>query len=214
MLSLAVASGARAQEAGATEPVEEGVDLTRLDVERLPPEAISVTRDLYAHGFFVEAYVGGRGFYNGVGLLSQPGLWTSVGFGLEIFRWLMVKVSAEGSFHGTDAPPPPGPTAFEIIGAMAEVRLQANFTPGFAIWGGGEGGIVYSTGDVLRMYGVQDADKIGIAFGGSGGIDIHMRNRHDSIGIMAGARLYPSLQGIDAAPVLGVHGAFYIRYVF
>src|SRR5690606_29549758 len=29
-------------------------DATRLDVERLPPEAIQITRELYAHGFFLE----------------------------------------------------------------------------------------------------------------------------------------------------------------
>ena len=205
---------ARAQEAGATELVEEGVDPTRLDVERLPPEAIRITRDLYAHGFFVEALIGGRGFYNGVGQLSHPGLWASFGLGLEIFRWLLVKIAGEASFHGTDAPPPPGPTAFEIIGATAEVRVQANLTPRFAMWVGGEGGIVYATGDVLRMYGVQDSSSIGITYGGTAGVDWHQSNRHHSLGVMGGARLYPSLVGVDDAAVLGIHGAFYVRYVF
>ena len=214
LVAVLSAPVAHAQEAGATTPVAEGIDPTRLDVERLPPEAIRITRDLYAHGFFVEAFIGGRGFYNGVGQLSQPGLWTSVGFGLEIFRWLLVKVAAEGSFHGTDAPPPPGPTAFEIIGATAEVRVQANFTPRFAMWVGGEGGIVYATGDVLRMYGLQDSNTIGLTYGGTAGIDWHQSNRHHSIGVMGGARLYPSLVGIDGGQVLGIHGAFYVRYVF
>ena len=38
----------------------EGADTTRLDVERLPAEAITITRELYAHGFFVEGSLGAR----------------------------------------------------------------------------------------------------------------------------------------------------------
>ena len=34
-------------------PTTEEPDPTRLDVERLPPEAIPISRDLYAHGFFL-----------------------------------------------------------------------------------------------------------------------------------------------------------------
>ncbi|HEX6240722.1 MAG TPA: hypothetical protein VFZ61_07510, partial [Polyangiales bacterium] len=60
-------SRARAEEPSdadtkAGEVFVESPDPTRLDVARLPPEAIQITRDLYAHGFFVEAQLGAQGF--------------------------------------------------------------------------------------------------------------------------------------------------------
>ena len=72
--SLAAPSSAAAQTAetpGAprTETTEEP-DATRLDAERLPPEAIHITRALYAHGFYLEGSVGARGFIGGIGRVS------------------------------------------------------------------------------------------------------------------------------------------------
>lgn len=196
------------------QPLQEGPDPTRLDVERLPPEAIEVTRDLYSHGFFVEGWVGGRWFLGGVGRLSHPGLYANVGFGLEIFRWLSVKVSAEGSIHETNAPAPPTPGVFELLGALAELRLTLPFTARFALWGGAEAGVMTATGDILQAYGLSSSDEIGFVYGASGGLDWHMVNRHHSIGVMGGARLYPTLNGFDGEIALGVHIAAYIRYVF
>ncbi|HJL32755.1 MAG TPA: hypothetical protein RMI62_26940, partial [Polyangiaceae bacterium LLY-WYZ-15_(1-7)] len=91
-LGLLAAAPARAQE-----PMVEEPDPTRLDVERLPPEAIEVTRDLYSHGIFIEAFVGARGFIGGVGDLSRPGPYLHLGVGWEALSWLWIAVSAEGS---------------------------------------------------------------------------------------------------------------------
>ncbi|MBX3273681.1 MAG: hypothetical protein KF729_25680 [Sandaracinaceae bacterium] len=221
LAALAVAlaaSPAAAQNAAADDgpPVgTEEPDPTRLDVERLPPEAIPITRDLYAHGFFIEASIGARGFVNGIGELSDVGPWATIGVGFEIFDWLHVLVSAEGSMHVTSGPSPPPSTAFEVLGGSAALRLQANFTEAFAMWLAGQFAVLIATTDILTLYGYQDSTTVGIAYGGELGIDWHFRARHHSIGLAGGVRHFPSFERPDGpSPALGVHGAAYMRYVF
>ncbi len=189
-------------------------DPTRLDVERLPPEAIQIERELYSHGLFLEAWVGGRGFIGGVGEYSNPGLYANVGVGFEIFDWLLLRAAFEASFHETNGPTPPSNTAFELLGGLVEVRVQINFDAFAALWVQGEVGLVGAFGDVLRVYGFSQAQDVGLTGGGSLGFDWHMKNRHTSLGLTGGARVYPSFVGIDDVLPVGVHGAAYLRYVF
>jgi hypothetical protein len=195
-------------------PGEEEPDPTRLDVERLPPEAIEVTRDLYSHGFFLDAGIGGRGFIHGAGDVARGGPYMQVGFGYEILRWLWVRLGLEGSMHETDAPAPPARAVFEVLGTFAALRFQIDCSPRAALFLGGEFGLVFVTDDVLRSYGVQGADEVGITYGGELGFDWHFRNRHQSMGLLAGTRAYPSLRGFDGSIPIGVHGTAYLRYVF
>lgn len=218
-LAFAVPAVARAQEEGssndeAAQAQTEEPDQTRLDVERLPPEAIQVTRDLYAHGFLVEAQIGALGFYGGIGDLTDPGPWATISLGYELFDWLHVLLSAEGSMHDTNAPPPPARTAFELLGASVSLRLQANFTEAFALWIAPQFGVLVATTDILDIYGYQDASTVGITYGGELGADWHFRARHHSIGLLGGARHYPSLQAPGGTPAIGIHGSAYMRYVF
>lgn len=205
------ADGDREQIVTAEEP-----DATRLDVERLPPEAIEVSRDLYAHGLFVEATIGARGFLNGIGELINVGPWATIALGVEILDWLHLLLAAEGSMHNTSAPTPPAQTAFELVGGNASLRFQANFTEAFAMWIAGQFAVVVATTDVFRGYGFENASTIGISYGGELGIDWHFRSRHNSIGILGGVRHYPSLEPTfgGTTPGLGVHGSAYMRYVF
>lgn len=196
------------------DPVREEPDPTRLDVERLPPEAIEITRDLYAHGVFLEMQLGARGFIGGVGRIAKPGFFFSAGLGYEIQRWLWVKASFEGSIHGTDAPAPPSPTAFEVLGFIAELRFQLDFSARWAAWLGGEAGLVLVPTDLLVTYGLNDSDDVGLTYGGQMGIDWHLPSRHHSLGIAGGARVYPSLAGPDGETAVGVRGTAYMRYVF
>lgn len=217
LASTALMSPALAHaQAGEEETVaSEEPDATRLDVERLPPEAIRVTRELYAHGFFLEAQLGARGFVNGIGDYSNVGPWASVGVGYEIFDFLHVIVSAEGSIHETSAPAPPATTVFELVGGTAGLRLQGNFTEWFAMWLTGQFGVLVATTDILGLYGFQSASTVGITYGGEAGMDFHFRSRHHSIGLLGGVRHYPSLEAPGGSePALGIHGAAYLRYVF
>ena len=217
VLGLAlIASSASAQADGEAAPITtEEPDPTRLDVERLPPEAIEVSRDLYAHGFFVETTLGARGFVNGIGDLVDPGPWATIAVGYELFDWLHVLIAAEGSMHNTNAPPPPASTAFELLGGSASLRLQANLTEAFAIWLSGQFAVLIATTDILTLYGFQDSTTVGISYGGEAGIDWHFRSRHHSLGLLGGVRHFPSLEREGgSSPALGVHGTAYLRYVF
>lgn len=192
----------------------EGADTTRLDVERLPAEAITITRELYAHGFFVEGSLGARGFIGGVGRVSDPGVWLALRFGYEIFDWLWVSAVAEASIHQTNAPAPPARSVFELLGALGEVRLQVNPTAEFAMWLGGQVGFIVSTTDVLSVYGMQNASSVGLAYGGEVGLEAHFHSRHYSLGLLGGVRMAPSLDGFDGEVAIGLQGGPYLRCVF
>lgn len=223
--ALALAMALLASPARADEPPEsdrdaertgttEGRDTTRLDVERLPPEAIEVTRDLYAHGFYVEGYVGGRGFVGGVGRVSSAGPLLGLRFGYEIVDWLFVGALVEASIHETRAPAPPARQVFELLDAMADVRLQVNPTAEFAMWIAGQVGVLAASTDILSLYGQPDASTVGLVYGGELGLDGHFHTRHLSLGVAGGVRMAPSLDRPDADMAIGVHGTAYIRYVF
>jgi len=209
---------ARAQRAAATAssstPAAEAPDPTRLDVERLPPEALEVTRDMFSSGLFVHGHLGGRGFVGGVGRLSNPGPLARVGLGLELLPWLMLGAGVELSLHETSAPPPPSPGTFQVVDLVGELRLQWPFSARAALWLAGEAGLDFLPGNLLSAYGLPDADSAGLMYGGTLGFDWHLLSRHHSIGLLAGARLYPNLQGIDGEQALGVHSAAYLKYVF
>lgn len=204
----------RTSVASAQEPVVEEPDPTRLDVERLPPEAIEITRDLYSHGFYFEAHVGVRGFVGGIGRLAGAGPVLRIGFGYELTRWLLVGLAAEGSIHRTKAPSPPSATVFEVLDFLLDVRVQANLSARAALWLGGEVGLGFATSQVLRTYGLQDAEDVALLYGGQLGFDWHARNRHHSFGLVGGARIFPGFEGLDGELAIGIHGALYIRYVF
>ncbi|MEM7606789.1 MAG: hypothetical protein AAF411_15645 [Myxococcota bacterium] len=193
---------------------QEEPDATRLDVERLPPEAISITRELYSHGVYVEGAVGVRSYIGGVGRLARPGPFFQLNIGYELFSWLWVGGIVEGSLHRTDAPSPPSATVFEVLNFLAQLRLQINASARVALWLSGEVGLGLTLSDVLRTYGLQDADQAGLVYGGQLGFDWHLRNRHHSIGLAGGARLHPNLDGVGGEVAIGAHGTLYLRYVF
>ncbi len=206
---VSAATVGHAQDAFVEEP-----DATRLDVERLPPEAIELSRDLYAHGVYLEAHLGARGFIGGVGDYAKAGPVVQIAAGYELASWLWLGAAMELSMHRTDAAPPPSPTVFDVLDFLAQVRFQLNASARFALWLGGEVGIGFSTTDVLDTYGVDQADEIGLLYGGSLGLDWHLRNRHHSIGLQGGARVHSNLEGPTGELALAVHGALYLRYVF
>lgn len=198
-----------AQEAQTEEP-----DATRLDVERLPPEAIVVSRDMYATGFFFEGHIGMRVLLSDLGEVSNVGPSLSIGLGYEFTRWLVLKVSWEASLHKTAAPAPPSPTVFELMGVLAELRIQINASARFALWFGGEIGLAWTLSDVLRTYGFQSAHSVGLTAGGLMGLDWHLRNRHNSVGVAGGARIHTNFSLQDGPIGLSAHASLYLRHVF
>ena len=208
-LLSAFAGTTKAQEDFTEEP-----DATRLDVERLPPEAIQVSRDMYAKGFFFEGHIGVNVLLSDLGEISNAGPTLSVGMGYEFTRWLALKLSFAASLHKTAAPAPPSPTVFELMGVLAELRFNINASSRFALWFGGEVGLSWSLSDVLRTYGFTGAQTVGLVAGGVMGLDWHLRNRHNSVGIAGGARIHTNFSLQDGPVGLSAYGSLYLRHVF
>jgi hypothetical protein len=190
----------------------EEVDSTRLDVSRLPPEAIEVTRDLYARGFFVEAQLGAQGFLGDLGKVSKPGPRLAVDFGYEFASWVAVLIQGEIAFHDTKNREQPAHTMYEIAGGSAGVRLTLPFNASAALWADGLFGVVWTGGDVLHALGFKDTVHPSIAYGGELGFDWHVRARHHSFGLLAGTRVLPGL--VRDGYSLSLYGSAYLRYVF
>jgi len=212
--ALAVACTSAALPARAQAEAAEAPDPTRLDVERLPPEAIAVTRDMFSRGLFVSGLLGGRGFAGGVGRLSRPGPFARVGLGYELADFFALAAAFELSLHETDAAPPPSAAAFQVIDVLVEARLSWPWSARAALWLGGELGIDWIPGNLLQAHGLPDAGSSGFIYGGSLGFDWHLLSRHHSLGLLAGARLYPNLAGPDGEAAVGIHSAAYLKYVF
>jgi hypothetical protein len=214
VLCASLVLGASPRAALAQEAYVEPKDETRLDVERLPPEAIEVSRDLYETGFYLQAITGGRGFAGGLGRYAEPGLWANILVGYELTQWLMLAGGVELSMHSLDAPAPPASITFERIEAVLAPRVQLAFSARAALWLGPEISAGFSPGDMLRVYGYDSAHDLALGYGGTLGFDWHLASKHHSLGVLAGARALPSITSPSGEPTISIHSAAYLKYVF
>lgn len=214
VLGLALGLSLRPSSARAQEVFEEEPDATRLDVERLPPEAIELSRDMYERGFFFESHLGVMAFLGGAGRYSTPGFYFEVGLGYEFAPWLAFLVSAEASIHQTDAPSPPDTTVFEVVSFLGSARFNFEINARHLMYLQADVGIDIVTSDVLLAYGLDDSDNVGLVAGGQLGWDFHLKNPHGSIGLSSGARIYPNLKGPTGEMPIGLVGSGYLKYVF
>jgi hypothetical protein len=211
MLLLLASGVASAQK---SQPAAEPKDPTRLDVERLPPEAITLDRSMFARGFYLEARVGGRGFVGGLAPLVAPGLSTRVTGGYELLDYVALGAAFELSLHETDAPAPPARTSLQMISAAAELRLRLPLHVRFALQLDGEIGVLTILGNALESYGLPDAHRLGLAYGAGLGFDWHLSSPHHSLGLMLHGRGAPNLDDPASDPTFAIGASVYLRYVF
>jgi hypothetical protein len=209
LLLAGLCAPARAQDADSEAP-----DPTRLDVERLPPEAIAITRDMFARGFFLQTFIGSRVFLGGVGTLAKPGLLTRLGLGFELSDWLTLGAGFELSIHRLEAPVPPTDGNFQLVDALVEARFSLPLSARAALWLGAEAGVALTLGNLLAAHGLSESDSLGWMYGGSLGFDWHLLSRHHSLGLLAGLRAYPQLDMPDGERSFALHTLAYLKYVF
>lgn len=193
---------------------DETPDPTRLDVERLPPEAIAPSRDMYNVGFHVRAELGGVGFGGGVGRIATIGPAARIAFGYEFAPWIALSGEFGLAMHATNAPAPPAPTAFQVYTALLQLRLQLPLSVRTALWVSGDVGGGVASGDFLQAWGYRNAGDIGLVYGGSLGFDWHFLNPHHSIGLRAGSHLFPNLDARGGEKSVAIEAALYLKYVF
>ncbi len=192
----------------------EAPDPTRLDVERLPPEAIAVTRDMYATGWFAAAELGGQGIAGGAGRLALAGPYARLGVGYELTPWFSLASTVDLSFHTTDAPAPPAVSAFQLYHVLLQAKLQLPVSVRSALWLAADGGLGWASGDFLEAWGLRHAGTASFNYGGDLGFDWHLMNTHHSLGLSAGALLQPNLDRPGGDRAIVIHGSAYLKYVF
>lgn len=192
----------------------EPLDKTRLDVERLPPEALPLSRDMYDVGFHVRAELGVQGFAYGIGRLSTLGPVAHIALGYEFTSWFLLAADFGLGMHGTDAPPPPAATAFQTYTALLQARFTLPLSLRSALWLSLDGGGALVSGNFFEAYGFERADSLGFAYGGGLGFDWHFLNPHHSIGLKAASHLYPNLIARNHEQSVAIEGAAYLKYVF
>lgn len=209
VLSIAIACAWPSVSRADTEPL----DTTRLDVERLPPEALKATRDMYNVGFHVRGEVGGEGFAGGVGRISGAGPVAHIAAGYEFTPWLLLALDFGLGMHGTTAPPPPAATAFQTYTLLAQARVQLPLSLRTALWLSADGGAGMVSGDFLQAWGYERAGKIGLVYGGALGFDWHFLDPHHSIGLKAASHLYPNLDAQNGEKSVAIEASAYLKYV-
>jgi hypothetical protein len=198
----------------AREPTREPLDTTRLDVERLPPEAIAPDRSLYHLGWHVRAELGGQGFVGGVGRISSPGPVAHVALGYELTHWFALALDLGLGMHPSSAPPPPAATSFQTYTGLLQARVGLPIGARALVWLSADGGVGKLSGDFLQAWGFDRAGKLGLVYGGALGFDWHFLNPHHSIGLKAAGHLYPNLVASNGETSTAVEATAYLKYVF
>jgi hypothetical protein len=200
--------------AGIARAEPESPDVTRLDVERLPTEAIEPTRDMYSVGFHVRAELGGQGYAGGAGRISRPGVAAHIAIGYDLAAWFALAAEFGLGMHATNAPPPPAAGTFQTYTALLQARFLLPVSTRAALWLSADGGGGMASGDILQAYGFKHAGRVGLVYGGALGFDWHFLNPHQSIGLRTGAHLYPNFDGPDGEKAVAIEAAAYLKYVF
>jgi hypothetical protein len=192
----------------------EAPDPTRLDVERLPPEAIAPDRDMFRVGFHLRADLGGQGFAGGIGRILTAGPVAHIAAGYEFAPWFLVAAEFGLAMHPTSAPPPPSASAVQLYTGLLQARLQLPLSTRVALWLSADAGAGFASGDFLQAWGYSRAGKLGLAYGGGLGFDWHFMNPHHSMGLRTGAHLYPNLDASSGEKSIAIEAALYLKYVF
>lgn len=196
-----------------------------LDSHALPKSASSGDQGAFAdvppppprhRGLVVEASPGVLFPVGAMRHVSPPSPWLQLGVGYEPWTWLLLLAQADFSVASTSyAAEPPPPRTFAQYAFGAGVRFQLASSDAFAAHAQAELGLSEVTEDVLTVYGYDDADELGLYYGGRLGLEWLVPNPHLAVGAQATLRNYTNLERTnDGAAPLGIIGALTLRYAF
>ena len=163
--------------------------------------------DEYSHGFYAELGLGAHTFLGQTGQYAAVGPSFGIRSGYDLFSWLSLGAYLAGSTHEATVPPPPDREYFQLYTGAAEGRITVRVWR-LALFAEGTLGAAAVSTNVLDRVAVTEPDShLTMVFGGGGGLDYHIQNRHFSIGLACDYALYPSF---DASSALNVR--LYLRY--
>lgn len=187
------------------------VDAPSAPAESPPPQP-------YKKSLVLDSTLGAMVFLGKFGETAPPAFMARTQLGYELLKWLMVFGEGELAFtdtSGTQAPPKT--RAFPIFGFGGGARFTVRFTDRVGVYlQGSVGGM---KADIrrraLEIIGYENAESLGLYFGGRLGFEWYQLDRHFALGLTAGLRDatgFKRTTGSDLPLVLD--GGASIRYAF
>ncbi len=160
-------------------------------------------------GFYAEAGIGGRGYLADAGESSAIGPNASLHLGIDLFSWFSVGGQLGASSHEATVPAPPVGEYYQLYSAAGEARLSIPVGP-LAVFADGRAGLAMVSTNILEKSAILDpGERFTLMFGGGGGLEYQLQNRHYAFGV---AGSYTLLPAYDASS--SVSARFFLRYTY
>ncbi len=162
----------------------------------------------FARGLFTEGEVGAVAFFGRAGGDVAPGFAIGARLGYDFTRWLAVQAHVLGSTHQIAGQNVLAGQLLQTYQATAEAKLTYRFNQ-TSLFAEGGGGIERLSTNALYVLGVEPRYRVGLLFGGGGGLDYHSLSRHFSVGLRADFEVLRQLTSSQE-----LMASTYLRYTF
>lgn len=160
-------------------------------------------------GFFTEAGIGGTGFVGRKDRHTVPGPSLELRIGYDLLSWFSVGARLSGASHEADVPPPPEGEYFQVYTAHGEGRLGFRVGAVGLFAEGGAGVSMISSNILEKVNATDPGERFTLSFGGGGGIEYQLVNRHHAFGMAGSFTMYPEFSRMKV-----VSGRLYFRYTY
>jgi len=162
----------------------------------------------FARGLYTEGEVGAVAFFGRAGQDVSPGFSVGARLGYDFSNWLAVQGHVLGSTHQIAGHNVLAGQLLQTYQSTLEAKLTYRFSQTSLFVEGG-GGIERLSTNALYVLGVEPRYRVGLLFGGGGGIDYHSLSRHFSIGVRGDFEVLHQLTSSQE-----LMASTYLRYTF
>jgi hypothetical protein len=162
----------------------------------------------FARGLYTEGEVGAVAFFGRAGREVSPGFAIGARLGYDFTPWLAVQGHALGSTHQLAGDSVLAGQLLQTYQGTVEAKLTYRFGQTSIFAEGGVGVERLST-NALYVLGVEPRYRVGLLYGGGGGLDYHSLSRHFSIGVRGD---FEVMHDLTASQEL--MASTYLRYTF
>ncbi|MBL4634175.1 MAG: hypothetical protein JKY56_09895 [Kofleriaceae bacterium] len=174
----------------------------------LPSLSIADTRPSET-GIYAQVSMGGSGFLGDNKSYTNPGPRMNLHVGTDLFSWFSLGGRITITSHEATVPAPPVGEYLQFYQAAGEARLGLSLGP-VAFYAEGIVGVSTMSTNILEKVAILDpGQRTSLVFGGGGGIEYQLQNRHYALGVMGGWAVYPSFSSLQTAEALS-----YLRYTY